>query len=370
MSLATVQAINKSCLGVLSPDTGEYCVDVIASVFANDTEDSDGTGIPTEKLCSNCFLGLLKQIQSTSFSNYDETIASTWQSIQSQCNVNYPIDVQPLTTNVTTPGGGDTCSSIANSTSNSFSQILAYNPVLDNYCSNLIAGESICVSPPGGAPNLTTIAGNTATQTAVYGSTTAPRPSPVATGTTQNCAKYYLVQQGDYCQLVSLNQTVDLGLFQSMNPQIDSACDNLLSGFYYCVMPIQGWNSTTSSTVVTAPTATPSGTTSSCYQYYTIQSGDYCGKVEDMFSITFLQFQYWNPDIKADCSNLLLGEAYCVNGADQPPEATQASSETASNVDKRYVALVPEETGGVPYGWPGVKARALSGGVGIAKVMV
>ncbi|RMD43837.1 hypothetical protein DV735_g1270, partial [Chaetothyriales sp. CBS 134920] len=215
---------------------------------------------------------------------------------------------------------GDTCSSIANETSNSFSQILAYNPVLDNYCSNLIAGESICVSPPGGAPTLTTIPGNTVTQTAVYGSTTAARPSPVATGTTHNCAKYYLVQPGDYCQLVSLNQTVDLGLFQSMNPQIDSACDNLLSGFYYCVMPIQGWNSTTSSSVVTAPTATPSGTTSNCYEYYTIQSGDYCGKVEDMFSITFLQFQYWNPDIKADF-------------------ATQTGAVTASNVDKRYVAL-------------------------------
>lgn len=282
---------------------------------------------------------------------------------------------------------GDTCSSIANATTISFSQILAYNAVLDNYCTNLIAGESICVSPPGGAPSLTTIAGNTVTQTGVYGTATASRPSPVATGTTQNCAKYYLVQPGDYCQLVALNQTVDLGLFESINPQIDSACDNLLSGFYYCVQPVQGWNSTTSSTVVTAPTTTPSGTTSNCYQsvffllpsfhkppltslsrYYTVQSGDYCGKIEDMFSISFSQFQYWNPNIAADCSNLLLGEAYCVNSADQPPMPAQTGAETSvANKAKRTIAVVPEETGGVPYGWPGFKARVLQNGVGVAK---
>ncbi|RMZ86820.1 hypothetical protein DV736_g5949, partial [Chaetothyriales sp. CBS 134916] len=184
-------------------------------------------------------------------------MTSTWQSIQSRCNVNYPTDVQPLTTNVTT-----------------------------------LVGESICVSPPGGAPTLTTIPGNTATQTAVYGSTTASLPSPVPTGTTRNCAKYYLVQPDDYCQLVALNQTVEFGRFESMNSQLDSACNNLLCGFYYCVRPIQGWNVTTSSTVVTAPTTTPSGTTSNCYQYYTIQSGDYCGKIEDMLSITFSQLWY------------------------------------------------------------------------------
>ena len=161
---------------------------------------------------------------------------------------------------------GDTCNSIANATSNSFSDIVAYNPVLDNFCTNLIAGESICISPPGGVPSLTTIPGNTVTQTAIYGTTTTARPSPVASGTTLNCAKYYLVQPGDYCQLVALNQTVDLNLFEAMNPQIDDACDNLLTDVYYCVQPVQGWNETMTSTTVTAPTTTPSGTTSNCYQ--------------------------------------------------------------------------------------------------------
>jgi len=78
-------------------------------------------------------------------------------------------------------------------------------------------------------------------------------------------------KQGDYCQLVALNQTISLSLFESINPQINSTCGNLLAGYYYCVSPTSSWNAT--STVVQAPTSTPQGTTADCYAYYTIQSG-------------------------------------------------------------------------------------------------
>jgi hypothetical protein len=40
----------------------------------------------------------------------------------------------------------------------------------------------------------TTVPGATATQTAIYATATAARPSPVAEGTTTKCGKYYLVQ--------------------------------------------------------------------------------------------------------------------------------------------------------------------------------
>lgn len=70
--------------------------------------------------------------------------------------------------------------------------------------------------------------------------------------------------QGDYCQLVALNMSIALDLFEAINPSIDEACDNLLTGFYYCVLPTQNWNAT--ATVVTAPTTVPSGTTADCYE--------------------------------------------------------------------------------------------------------
>jgi hypothetical protein len=76
---------------------------------------------------------------------------------------------------------------------------VAWNPALGSYCTNLLSGQNICVSPPGGVQSLTTVAGTTATQTGIYASTTTSRPSPVATGTTPQCGKYYEVQTGDTC---------------------------------------------------------------------------------------------------------------------------------------------------------------------------
>ncbi|OXV07777.1 hypothetical protein Egran_04458 [Elaphomyces granulatus] len=245
-------------------------------------------------------------------------------------------------------------------------------PQYDNYCTNLIAGQNICVGPPGGFQNFTTIAGASVTQTALYATTTAARPSPVASGTTPRCGKYYQVQAGDYCQLVALNATISLNLFEAINPQIDNACDNLLTGFYYCVLPTQDWNATaTSSTIVTAPTTIPSGTTSNCYQYYVIQPNDYCAKIENQFDITFAQLQQWNPSLLSDCSNLELGEAYCVNGASSA--FTTPTSSSAGAVKLRRDSVGPVQTpppmpaaGGVPVGWPGLKSHRLMVAMGLS----
>lgn len=48
--------------------------------------------------------------------------------------------------------------------------------------------------------------------------------------------------------------------------QIDNACGNLLSGFNYCVQPTSDWNTSDTSEPVPAPTSTPPGTISECYE--------------------------------------------------------------------------------------------------------
>ncbi|ERF73915.1 hypothetical protein EPUS_05338 [Endocarpon pusillum Z07020] len=431
-------AWNQICLK--DSQTGAYCVDVLTTFFSGSTTDSDGTDLPTDQLCSNCVVSLFRAIQSTPYSNYDDTLAAVWTSIQTTCGLSFPVDVPLLETNVTTPGGfaspgsgrsrlclsgntynvvpgdncqviaeksnvatgtliavnslyrdcsnllrgaticlppscttykvqaGDTCDGVARQALVTFQQLVAWNPALDNYCTNLRSGENICVSPPGGHQSLTTIPGATVTQTAVYGTTTVARPVPVASGTTRSCSKYYQVQSGDYCQLIALNNAITLGLFIAINPEVDSSCTNLLTGFYYCVQPTENWNQTATSTVVNPPASTPPGTTASCYEYYTVQSGDYCDKITNMYSITIGQLQFWNPDLKADCSNLLLGVAYCVNGAEQPPAniVTPFENDPVARVKRTATgataAMMPKMTGavmegGVPYGWPGLKAR-------------
>lgn len=54
-------------------------------------------------------------------------------------------------------------------------------------------------------------------------------------------------------------------------------------------------------------------------RYYAIQSGDYCGNVDRLYSIMFGQLRYWNPDLESYCSKLQLGVARCAHAVSQPP---------------------------------------------------
>ncbi|KAH8731852.1 hypothetical protein GQ44DRAFT_735576 [Phaeosphaeriaceae sp. PMI808] len=234
----------------------------------------------------------------------------------------------PSTCSIYKVQSGDTCDSIALARNTTFQQLVAWNPTINSYCTNLIAGFNICLSPPGGPVSVSTIPGATVTQTGIYASATVAPPSPIGAGTTRKCGKYYKVLPNDYCQLLALNQTIDLSLFLAINPSIDSGCTNLLVNTFYCVRPTQDWNSTTTSTTVAPPGPTPSGTTPNCYEYYIIQSGDFCSKLQNQFSITFDQLRSWNPDLKSDCSNLQLGAAYCINGALASPTVTSSATQT------------------------------------------
>jgi LysM repeat protein len=180
------------------------------------------------------------------------------------------------------------------------------------------------------------------------------------------------VQSGDDCHLIALNFTISVGLFQAVNPDVDSGCTNLVPGLSYCVFPTRDWNETTTGTtspVLTAPAPTPTGTTENCLQvsratylrldvllanfsqWYVVKSGDYCAKIESAYAITMAQLQLWNPDLKDDCSNLQIDDAYCVQGGSavastSTPSGTTAKCFQASNHRKnksqRRFTNVPE----------------------------
>ncbi|KAK6008144.1 hypothetical protein QM012_000047 [Aureobasidium pullulans] len=230
---------------------------------------------------------------------------------------------------------GDTCNAITTSSNITLTQLRSWNPFVDSSCSNLIAGDAICINQPGPIWTGTTIAGATATKTAVYATATATSPGTLAYGTTSRCGKYYEVQTGDDCHLIALNFTISIGLFEAINPDINSDCTNLVPGLNYCVFPTRDWNETASGTttaIVMAPAPTPSGTTENCLQWYVVQSGDYCAKIESAYAITMAQLQLWNPDLKDDCSNLQIDDAYCVQGgsAAASPASAYVSAPTST----------------------------------------
>ena len=167
-------------------------------------------------------------------------------------------------------------------------------------------------------------------------------PSNVAHGSTSLCGKYYTVADGDDCSLIALQNTITVSLFEAVNPSINSDCTDLIAGLAYCIQPTADWNSTstdstTTAAYVTAPAPTVSGTTTQCYEWHTVVSGDYCGLLESEYGITFAQLQQWNPTLDAACSNLILGDAYCVTGdGDSATSAAGATATAASSQQQKH----------------------------------
>lgn len=51
---------------------------------------------------------------------------------------------------------------------------------------------------------------------------------------------------------------------------------------------------------------------SSCKEYYTVEDGDYCLKIEPETGVTVDQLRELNSGLKTDCTNLWLGYQYCI----------------------------------------------------------
>ena len=115
----------------------------------------------------------------------------------------------------------DTCPTIAASQNVTVAQLLSWNPVFGLSCSsiNRSVGSQNCKSAPGTpytGPIVTSAPGNLPAATAV------PAPSGVANGTNTQCSQYYLVQPGDYCNLLTIKFAISLTDFIFLNPAINA----------------------------------------------------------------------------------------------------------------------------------------------------
>ncbi|KAI9775416.1 MAG: hypothetical protein M1839_001111 [Geoglossum umbratile] len=363
--------------------------------------------MPPSVLCSSCQTSIWKASQASPYNGYDLAAALTWRAIQKKCGTSYPTGVQPFP-NITLPnetnGGqdaqpclsgktytvktGDTCRSIAlaNSVAEGtiwalnnlfadcssiqsgqslclpnqcttytmspnetcigvafqnaipFANILSWNPTINSDCSNLSPkGSVICISSPFPTWSGTVIAGGSPTQTGSYATATAAPPTQTAFGTTLNCGNCIAIE-----------------LLHLINPSIDSDCYNLVPGLAYCVQPTSDWNATTiapATTIVAPPGPTESGTTSTCYLWHIVAANETCAITAASYGITFAQFRFWNQFIDADCTNLEVGEAYCMSGPPIPtgsitaggtstpaPSTTSApaASPTPGSCSRRY----------------------------------
>lgn len=272
--------------------------------FGSSTVDE----LTLEQACSPCMLSIGRLIQSTSYSNYDDSIAGQWASIQTRCGVNYPTERQQAETsgnggwgyaeNYTVATscwsghtysvvGGDDCGSIAISQDVSTGTLITLNNILPD-CTNLQIGQLLCLP--------------------------------------EQCATYS-VQAGDTCFGVAAAKGITFTQLLSWNPALNPTCTNLITGSNICISVPGGvvYNATAIAGVtptqtgvyatITAPPPTSGlafGTTTNCGKYYQVADGDYCQIVALKNSIDLALFTLINPSIDQSCSNLVPGLWYCV----------------------------------------------------------
>ncbi|CAE6441256.1 unnamed protein product [Rhizoctonia solani] len=232
---------------------------------------------------------------------------------------------------------GDTCDSIVASRPMdiSLAQLLTWNSFINPWCTNLVAGTTICIRTPGGAfsPN-STIDAPIPTGTLI--TTATPAPTGTAPGAPTNCGRWYIVSAGETCNTVILSQGITMADFRAANPQINNDCTNLWADTAYCVYQVI--KGPVPSSYVNAPSTIAHGTTTNCYQYYTAVSGDTCTAISYSQVASVEDILRWNLGLNAQCTNLAVGSSYCVWGDPKGATTTTAITSTGSALQTATLA--------------------------------
>ncbi|KZT64809.1 carbohydrate-binding module family 50 protein, partial [Daedalea quercina L-15889] len=100
------------------------------------------------------------------------------------------------------------------------------------------------------------------------------------------CSRNYTVQAGDICDSISAAQNVSTYQLATVNPGIDTHCDNLTPGEQLCLGYVG----------------------SDCTDTYVVQANETCDDVASAYSMNSTVLLNNNPNIDADCSNMYIGE--------------------------------------------------------------
>jgi hypothetical protein len=95
---------------------------------------------------------------------------------------------------------GDWCDTISAAKNVSTYQLAVVNPDINQACTNLMPGKSLCLGHVG-----------------------------------EDCATTYVVKANDRCSQIIANHGLNSTIFEHNNPQINDACDNIYIGEVLCV---------------------------------------------------------------------------------------------------------------------------------------
>ncbi|RKL32578.1 Glucan 1,3-beta-glucosidase [Fusarium proliferatum] len=298
------QGINETCQ--TDKKTGKYCNDIIYNFTLSESIDK----MPTNELCSDCYVGRLKMMQASPFSYYNRDLfyEDALKKAVKRCSLSNvpttpkdsPFPSEPseprfcLSGVTYTTKAGDTCDSLALKYSVSSAAIFIGNPdILD--CADMMEGVSICM--------------------------------PLQ-------CKTYKLQENDTCMSVAYFTGLQQDDIRLLNPWVHELCGNLQSativlGRVICTTPPGGEYDREVNTTNSDPAYSeyadkavppPSGatlatnTTKACGRWYTVEKGDDCARVLVQYHISLPLFIQSNPSVsEGSCTtDLVPGRTYCV----------------------------------------------------------
>ncbi|KAJ5043210.1 LysM domain-containing protein [Bipolaris maydis] len=279
-----------------------------------------------------------------------------------------------------------TCKAIAEAAKITEPQLLAWNPVINPVCSNLdmMNGTTLCIEPPG--PKLPPA--QTTNVPPVTPTSAAPIPSNTAIGSNKPCGRWYEVEAGDYCNLVTLKFAISLSDFMFLNTGINSNCTNLFAQESYCIQAVgdinnypgrPGYVSITidpsasftgipftmlpnaTMTLDPRPTKIPlaTGVRKDCAYYFEGDEYQYspdvfgywnsnCEIAASNYNVDFDNFAAWNSlttNITDPACVFQVGVRYCGSWGPEPTQATTIAPEPTASTTAKPTPPAPTHTG-------------------------
>ncbi|KAJ6492288.1 hypothetical protein C8R45DRAFT_990841 [Mycena sanguinolenta] len=300
--------------------TGAFCADVIMGFNATNGISS----LPQSELCSYCVLATMNATLLNSIL-FTPAMEAFYDSLSTTCGIpefNPALVTSPVVSpgtpagvNSTSPvsalcaqlgqnvtvSADSTCAAIAGQYSVSVYDVYSSNSLPQSDC-NIAAGSSLCLP--------------------------------------QACTTY-TVATNDTCLGLATAANITTVQLQVYNPNLGSTCQFLSTqvGNLICVGPHGGFPdvsatsapiapSGTATALAPLPTPTGPGSTAACGEWAVAAAGDFCSTFALRYAVTLTDLYTMNPEIDANCTNLLAGFYYCVEP--YPPFTTVTTTAIAT----------------------------------------
>lgn len=226
---------------------------------------------------------------------------------------------------------------------------------MDESCNGFNTYQSYCVEaygePTGVPTGSPTTAPPTAKPTSTKPSNGVTTPLPTQPGMIENCNKFHLQVEGEYCADMAGKYGITLKQFTTWNSGVGDNCQSLWADAYFCVGVI-GFTPTPTPTKVTAttkpttttkpgngittPLPTQPGMVSNCNKFYLQKPGEYCSDMASKSGISLKQFTTWNTGVGDNCQSMWADAYFCVGIVGFTPTPTPIQSGMVSNCKTFY----------------------------------